>query len=51
MIFVDLEKAFDWVLREVIKWSMRKLGLEDWLVKVVMTFDVDGITQVRVSGS
>jgi len=28
--FVDLEKAFDRVLREVIRWAMRKLGVEEW---------------------
>jgi len=26
--FVDLEKAFDRVLREVIRWAMRRLGVE-----------------------
>ena len=30
--FVDLEKAFDRVPREVISWAMRKLGVEEWLV-------------------
>jgi len=30
--FVDLEKAFDWFPREVIRWAMRKLGVEEWLV-------------------
>ena len=30
--FVDLEKAFDRVPREVIRWTMRKLGVEEWLV-------------------
>ena len=35
-VFVDLEKAFDRVPREVIKWAMRKLGIEEWLVRVVM---------------
>ena len=29
--FVDLEKAFDRVPREVIRWAMRKLGVEEWL--------------------
>jgi len=29
---VDLEKAFDRVPREVIRWAMRKLGVEEWLV-------------------
>ena len=28
--FVDLEKAFDRVPREVISWAMRKLGVEEW---------------------
>jgi len=35
--FVDLEKAFDSVLREVIRWAMRKLGVEEWLVLAVMS--------------
>jgi len=30
--FVDLEKAFDRFPREVIRWAMRKLGVEVWLV-------------------
>jgi len=33
--FVDLEKAFDRVLREVISWAMHKLGVEEWLVSAV----------------
>ena len=33
--FVDLEKAFDRVPREVISWAMRKLGIEEWLVSAV----------------
>jgi len=28
--FVDLEKAFDSVPREVIRWAMRKLGTWEW---------------------
>jgi len=31
LVFVDLEKAFDRVPREVISWAMRKLGVEEWL--------------------
>jgi len=34
--FADLETAFDRVLREVIRWAMRKLGVEEWLVLAVM---------------
>jgi len=35
--FVDLEKAFNWVPREVIRWAMHKLGVEEWLVSAVMS--------------
>ena len=33
---VDLEKAFDRVPREMIRWAMHKLGVEEWLVYAVM---------------
>ena len=35
--FIDLEKAFNRVPREVISWAMRQLGIEEWLVQVVMS--------------
>jgi len=35
--FADLEKAFDRVLREVIRWAILKLGVEEWLVSAVMS--------------
>ena len=35
MAFVDLEKAFDRVLRKVIWWALRKLGVEEWIVRLV----------------
>ena len=34
--FVDLEKAFDRVPREVTRWALRKAGVEEWLVSAVM---------------
>ena len=34
MAFVDLEKAFDRVLRKVIWWALRKLGVEEWIVRL-----------------
>jgi len=36
-LLFDLEKAFDRVPREVIRWAMRKLGVEEWLVSAVMS--------------
>jgi len=33
---VHLEKAFDRVLRKVIRWAMHKLGMEEWLISAVM---------------
>ena len=43
MAFVDLEKAFDRVPREVVWWALRKLGVEEWLVRVIMTM-YEGVT-------
>ena len=45
--FVDLEKAFDRVPREVISWTMRKLGVEEWLVSAVMSMYTGAKTVVR----
>ena len=30
--FVDLEKTFDRVQREVVRWALRKLGVDEWLI-------------------
>ena len=34
--FVDLEKAFDRVPRELVRWAKRKLGVDEWLTHIVM---------------
>ena len=47
--FVDLEKAFDRVPRKVIWWAMRKLGLDEWIVKFVQTMYVNTKSKVRVN--
>jgi len=44
---VDFEKAFDGVPREVIRWAMRKLGVEEWLVSAVMSMYTGAKTDVR----
>ena len=48
--FVDLEKAFDRVPRDVVWWAMRKLGVEEWLVKVVQSMYHNVRSRVRVNG-
>jgi len=42
-----LVKAFDRVLREVIRWAVRKLGVEEWLVSAVMSMYTGAKTVVR----
>ena len=48
MDLVDLEKAFDRVLRDVIWWAMRKLGIDEWLVCLVQSMYTDVRRRVRV---
>ena len=46
--FVDLEKAFDQVLLDVIWWVMQKLGINVWLVCLVQSMYKDVRSRVRV---
>jgi len=41
------KKAFNRVLREVIKWAMHKLGVEEWLVLAVMSMYTGANAVVR----
>ena len=41
--FVDFEKAFYMVPTEVIRWAMRKLGVEEWQ-GAILAVDVDNPT-------
>ena len=50
MAFVDLEKAFDRVPREVVWWAPRKVGAEEWLVKAIQSMYVGVTTAVRMKG-
>ena len=45
--FVDLEKGSDRVPREVIRWAMRKLDVEEWLIAAVMSMYTGAKTVVR----
>ena len=48
MCFVDLEKAFDRVLRKALKWAMRKRGVPEVMVRAVMSLYEGAKTRVRV---
>ena len=45
--FVDLEKAFDRVPREVVRWALRKLGVDEWLIRTVMALYTEACTVVE----
>lgn len=47
--FVDLEKAFDRVPREVTRWALRKAGVDEWLVQSVMCMYEQAWTVVRTA--
>ena len=48
MAFLDLEKAFDCVPRKVIWWALRKLGVEEWIVRLVQGMYANAQSWVRV---
>ena len=45
--FVDLEMAFDRVPREVVRWALRKLGVDEWLIRTVMALYTEACAIVR----
>ena len=49
--FVDLEKAFDRVARKVIWWAMRKLGIEEWIVRFMQAMYNNTRSRVRVNNT
>ena len=46
--FVDLEKAFDRVPRKVLWWAMRKVGVKEWIVRLVHAMYNNARSRVRV---
>ena len=46
---VDLEKAFDRVPRKVLWWSLRKVGVPDWIMRVIQVMYQKARSQVRVN--
>ena len=45
--FVDIEKAFDRVPREVVRWALRRLGVDEWLLCTVMSLYTEAYTVFR----
>ena len=44
---VNLEKAFDRVPREVVRWVLRKLGVDEWLIRTVTPLYTEACPVVR----
>ena len=50
LAFIDLEKAFDRVPREVLWWALRQSGVEEWLINIIIDMYKDVTTAVLVNG-
>ena len=50
MAFVDLEKTFDRVPREVIWWALRVLQIDEWIVRVIQAMYEGARTAVKIDG-
>src|SRR6266516_2254260 len=50
MAFVDLEKVFDRVSREVLWWALRRVGVDEWIVKVIKSMYEGVTTSVKMNG-
>ena len=48
MAFVDLDKAFDRVPWKVIWWALRKLGVEEWIMRLVQGMYANARSRVHV---
>ena len=48
MAFIDLEKAFDRVPREVIWWALRESGVEEGLIAVIKSMYCGATTAVKI---
>ena len=48
MAFVDLKRPFDRVPRKVIWWALRKLIVEQWILRLVQGMYANARNRVRV---
>ena len=44
---LKLEKAFDRVRRVVVRWALRKLGVDEWLIRTVMALYTEDCTVAK----
>ena len=49
-IFADLEKAFDWLSREVIQFTLRRKGVPEYLINGVISLHKGCKTAVSLDG-
>ena len=47
--FVDLEKVFGRVLRKVLWWALRKVGIPEWILSVVQIMYQNARNRVRIN--
>ena len=45
--FVGLGQTFDRVPGEVLRWALRKLGVDEWLIRTVIALYTEACTVVR----
>ena len=50
LAFVHLEKAFDRVLRKVLWWALRKVGVDEWLIRTIQAMYTNAKSSVRING-
>ena len=48
--FVDLEKVFDLVPKKVLWWAMRRVGVEEWVIRAVKAVYENTKSLVRLNG-
>ena len=48
-VFVDLEKAFGRVPHSVLWWAMRKLEIDEWIVRLLKVVYDDANSRIRVN--
>ena len=48
--FVDLEKVFNHVPRKVLWWALRKVGVDEWLIRPIQAMCTNAKSSVRING-